>query len=49
MGIATLFKLYPWEWMMTYEFGKSIPESGVTFIEPAWKAGLSNKALLPLL
>jgi len=49
MGIATLFKLYPWEWMMTDEFGKSIPESGVTFIEPAWKAVLSNKALLPLL
>ncbi|MCW9036261.1 MAG: glutathionylspermidine synthase family protein [Rhodospirillales bacterium] len=49
MGIATLFKLYPWEWMMTDEFGKSIPGSGVTFIEPAWKSVLSNKGLLPLL
>ena len=49
MGIATLFKLYPWEWMMTDDFGQSIPDSGVTFIEPAWKAVLSNKGLLPLL
>ncbi len=49
MGIATLFKLYPWEWLMTDEFGRSIPDSGVVFIEPAWKAILSNKGLLPLL
>ncbi len=47
--ITTLFKLYPWEWMMSDEFGASIPDSGVTFIEPAWKAILSNKGLLPLL
>ncbi|WP_421781902.1 glutathionylspermidine synthase family protein [Kiloniella litopenaei] len=49
MGIRTLFKLYPWEWIMTDEFGKSVPQSGVTFIEPAWKSILSNKGLLPLL
>ncbi|KKJ78670.1 hypothetical protein WH95_00860 [Kiloniella litopenaei] len=49
MGIRTLFKLYPWEWIMTDEFGKSVPKSGVTFIEPAWKSILSNKGLLPLL
>ncbi len=49
MGIRTLFKLYPWEWIMTDEFGKAAPQSGVTFIEPAWKAILSNKGLLPLL
>ncbi len=49
MGIRTLFKLYPWEWIMTDEFGKSVPKSGVSFMEPAWKAILSNKGLLPLL
>ncbi len=49
MGIATLFKLYPWEWIMTDDFGKSVPASGTTFIEPAWRTILSNKGLLPLL
>ncbi|GGF52955.1 hypothetical protein GCM10011332_02800 [Terasakiella brassicae] len=47
--IHTLFKLYPWEWMMQEEFGKAMPTSGTTFIEPAWKSILSNKGLLPLL
>ncbi|MBL4614043.1 MAG: glutathionylspermidine synthase family protein [Magnetovibrio sp.] len=49
MGISTLFKLYPWEWLMTDEFGQTVPASGVTFIEPAWKAILSNKGMLALL
>ena len=47
--IENLFKLYPWEWMMRDEFGEAMPNSGVTFIEPAWKVILSNKGLLPLL
>ncbi len=47
--IHTLFKLYPWEWMMQEEFGEAMPTSGTTFIEPAWKSILSNKGLLPLL
>lgn len=47
--ISTLFKLYPWEWLMTDDFGHSIPASGVAFIEPAWRTILSNKGLLPLL
>lgn len=47
--ITTLFKLYPWEWMMAEEFGQHIPTSGTHFIEPAWKALLSNKGLLPML
>ncbi|NVJ93389.1 MAG: glutathionylspermidine synthase family protein [Methylocystaceae bacterium] len=47
--ITDLFKLYPWEWMMRDEFGEAMPESGVTFIEPAWKTILSNKAILPVL
>jgi glutathionylspermidine synthase len=49
MSITTLFKLYPWEWVMSDDFGRHVPGSGVTFIEPAWKAILSNKGLLPLL
>ena len=47
--VETLFKLYPWEWMVnevdqTY-FGKST----VNWIEPVWKMLWSNKALLPIL
>ena len=47
--ITTLVKLYPWEWIMAEEFGSHIAASGVRFIEPPWKAILSNKGLLPLL
>jgi len=47
--IQTLFKLYPWEWMMRDEFGQSLSNCGATFIEPAWKTVLSNKGILPLL
>ena len=49
LTISTLFKLYPWEWVMADEFGRALPKSGVTVIEPAWRAILSNKGLLPLL
>lgn len=47
--IETLFKLYPWEWMMREDFGRAIPKCGTQFIEPIWKALLSNKGLLPYL
>ncbi|MBT5048772.1 MAG: glutathionylspermidine synthase family protein [Rhodospirillaceae bacterium] len=47
--ISSLFKLYPWEWIMEEEFGLNLPASGVRFIEPPWRAILSNKGLLPLL
>lgn len=47
--IPWLFKLYPWEWLLREEFAKHIPGSGTHFIEPAWKAILSNKGFLPLL
>jgi glutathionylspermidine synthase len=47
--ITTLIKLYPWEWIMDEAFGSHLPASGVRFIEPPWKAILSNKGLLPLL
>jgi glutathionylspermidine synthase len=47
--ITTLFKLYPWEWIMAEDFGRYVPASGVRFIEPAWKAIVSNKGVLALL
>jgi glutathionylspermidine synthase len=47
--IRNLFKLYPWEWLMADEFGAHVPGCGTSFIEPAWKAVASDKAILPLL
>ncbi len=47
--IGALFKLYPWEDMMREEFASAVSQSDTVFVEPAWKAILSNKAMLPLL
>lgn len=47
--IQTLFKLYPLEWMFVEEYGPKLAASKVQLIEPAWKAILSNKGVLPLL
>lgn len=49
--IYNIFKLYPWEWLMGEEFGVNIPKdvNQSKWIEPAWKAILSNKAILPIL
>lgn len=47
--ITTLWKLYPWEWLVAEEYGALIPQSRCLFIEPAWKMLLSNKAILPVL
>ncbi|KWS05538.1 hypothetical protein AZ78_3090 [Lysobacter capsici AZ78] len=47
--IKTLFKLYPLEWMFVEEYGPKLAASQVQLIEPAWKAILSNKGVLPLL
>lgn len=47
--IGTLFKLYPWEDMLRDDFAPNLQPSGTRFIEPPWKAVLSNKGLLPLL
>jgi glutathionylspermidine synthase len=43
------FKLYPWEWMFRDEFGAKLAEASTRWIEPPWKAILSNKGILPLL
>lgn len=49
--ISTLFKLYPWEWVLDDDFGKRavelMPET--MWIEPLWKTLLSNKAILAVL
>jgi glutathionylspermidine synthase len=40
------FKLYPWEWMFREKFGRSLPGAPTRWIEPPWKAVLSNKGAL---
>ena len=47
--IELLFKLYTWEWMFREQFGASLAGSAARFVEPPWKAILSNKGILPLL
>ena len=48
-AIEFIFKLYPWEWMFRDEFGAQIAKAPTRWIEPPWKAILSNKGILPLL
>lgn len=45
--IFNLFKLYPWEWMISDVFADKI--EAARFIEPAWKMLLSNKAILAIM
>jgi len=47
--IELAFKLYPWEWMFREQFGASLAGASTRWIEPAWKAILSSKGMLPLL
>lgn len=47
--LSTVFKLYPWEWMVREQFGRFLGMAGTNWIEPAWKMLLSNKAILPVL
>jgi len=47
--IGAIFKLYPWEEMLREPYAASLAASKARFLEPAWKAILSNKGLLPLL
>lgn len=49
--IASIFKLYPYEWMVNETFGKNIVQDNneTQWIEPSWKMLLSNKAILPIL
>ncbi|WP_371816299.1 glutathionylspermidine synthase family protein [Phaeobacter sp. HS012] len=47
--IEAIFKLYPWEDMFREDYGSALPAAATRWIEPPWKALLSNKAILPLL
>jgi glutathionylspermidine synthase len=55
--IKSVFKLYPWEWMVDEEFGSQLLDNlgrpdvadRTQWIEPIWKMLWSNKALLPIL
>jgi len=47
--IQTMFKLYPWEFMVREDFGRHLLTSKTQWLEPAWKMLLSNKGILPLL
>jgi glutathionylspermidine synthase len=47
--IELVFKLYPWEWMFRENFGANLTGASTRWIEPPWKAILSNKGILPLL
>jgi glutathionylspermidine synthase len=47
--IELVFKLYPWEWMFHDAFGARLADARTRWIEPPWKAILSNKGILPLL
>ena len=49
--LRTWFKLYPWEWLMTEEFGLDLlaQRQNIRVLEPAWKILLSHKAILVVL
>jgi glutathionylspermidine synthase len=47
--IGSLFKLYPWEDMLRDEYAVNLASSRCRMIEPAWKAVVSNKGILPVL
>jgi glutathionylspermidine synthase len=49
--IRSIFKLYPYEWLIHEEFGKFLLETynKVYWIEPIWKMIMSNKAFMVIL
>jgi len=47
--IERLFKLYPWEWMFGEDFARGLTSSYTAFLEPPWRALLSNKGMLAVL
>ena len=48
-SVDRLFKLFPWEWIVSSEFAPHLKFNVCQFIEPMWKMLLSNKAILPIL
>ncbi len=47
--IATLFKLYPWDWLMQEHFGQYIGAAPTRWLEPAWRMIVAGKGFLALL
>ena len=47
--LQAAFKLYPWEFMLREPYADKLQGAGVRWLEPPWKAILSNKGILPLL
>jgi glutathionylspermidine synthase len=47
--LSTVFKLYPWEWMLRDEFAPHLLDAPTRWLEPPWKMLLSNKAILVVL
>ncbi|MCK5932672.1 MAG: glutathionylspermidine synthase family protein [Fulvimarina manganoxydans] len=47
--IDLCFKLYPWEDMLREPFAEHLPRASTQWVEPPWKAILSNKGILPLI
>jgi glutathionylspermidine synthase len=47
--VKMLFKLYPWEWLLLEDADRKLLKADVVWVEPPWKAVLSNKGLLPIL
>lgn len=47
----TVFKLYPWEWMLSDAFGANLARAyySTRWIEPYWKLILSSKGILAIL
>jgi glutathionylspermidine synthase len=47
--IGALFKLHPWEDTLRADFSAHLAKARCRFLEPAWKALVSNKGILPVL
>ena len=49
--IQSLFKLYPWEWLVAEKFAPHLLETyrKMQWLEPLWKLVLSTKGILPIL
>lgn len=48
-GIETIFKLYPWDWLLRDQFGQHIRQASTRWIEPAWRLMPASKGMLALL
>ena len=49
--IHSIYKLYPWEWLLAERFGTHLIETypAMQWIEPIWKMVASNKGILAIL